>query len=604
MTRLSDLLRGAADRAPVGEASVSIREAHRRIRVQRGVRGVANGLAGAGAAALIVVGVINPTIAASSDGADSALAPVPADDGGMILSGNGAERDSYYSGYWGACGANLYEDIGDTTEALTLTVDPDGLLDLEGGTTVDIPTSLSATGDLEVRTTGPEAVLLYDGIVVARLGTVEAEQILDLASGDIVDSTLSFPLVNCFDGAALPAAEYELVVSQGFATVTIDPGPEPSPEPSWTPVPEPSVEPTPLPEPSPVPEPTLVPRPNPLPSVEDGSIGASSIAVVPEPEIMPVEPSPWDSREVTSAVTLTVAGDPVDDPFGAYIWSPPEKPTDFLTPALARELYQAGLVSGTWDMAPGTSRWIIPNYETASPVDSMRIAAPGGWYGCSWDGSTGLTFPTQSAILDLLDVSATFPSRINLSYGWVVDDNPEVHYSVTNTSEYSLPGFYGEPNHSLYLVKDGRVVAEAYPQNMNPYNGGFGYQTVTASTDTAAEYWGILSPGTTLTGDYLWRDVNGCWTDSGPRTVTAGVYTLMTMQSLYVDDSGGGYPILYAEDETVKGDGNTGVAEPGLAPEPVSTQTLVDPGIDPTYTYDSVELQVWTSLGSVTITTD
>ena len=262
----------------------------------------------------------------------------------------------------------------------------------------------------------------------------------------------------------------------------------------------------------------------------------TSDVVAPDPGIMPDEPPFWNDRVTSKPVTLTIAGDPVDDPFGAYIWTAPERPSDILTPAKARELYEAGLVAGQWDMAPGTSRWIVPNYETDSPLSSTRIATS-SWYGCSWDGSIGMTFPMQSADLDLLDISVSFPSRANVSYGWIVDGNPEIHFTVTNTSQYSLPGFYGEPSHQLYLVRDGRVVAEAYPQNMYPYTGDIVYATSSMEQATdASEYWGTLSPGVTLTGDYLWRDVNGCWTDSGSQPVKAGTYTLLTAQSIYVEN--------------------------------------------------------------------
>jgi len=597
MTRLSDLLRGAADRAPVGEASVSIERARRRVRIQRGARGVANGLAGAGAAALVFLGVVNPTLATSREMDDLALAPYPAqDDGGKHLGGGDeTATNAFYSGYWGSCGASLDEGPGDYSESLTLVIDSDGWLDLEGGATVDIPTNLTVTGDLEVRTTGPEAVLLYDGLVVARLDqdqvigipetdeteqAPDTEQILDLASGDVIDSTLAFPLVNCFDGAPLPAAKYELVASQGFSTVTEEP------------VPEPTVVPT--------PGPTTVPEPEPgtARTSTDAPIEVASDIVEPDPSVMPVEPPPWDYRETSTAVTLTVAGDPVDDPFGAYIWTAPDKPTDILTPAKARELYQAGLVTGTWDMTPGTSRWIVPNYETDPSYASTRSAAS-GWYGCGCNGSNSMTFPTQSAALDLLDVSATFPSRANISYGWIVDGNPEIHFTVTNTSEYSLPGFYGEPSRQLYLVRDGRVAAEAYPQNMYPYAGDIAYDTPSMEgAGDASEYWGTLSPGAALKGDYLWRDLNGCWTDSGPRPVTAGTYTLVAAQTIYIESPNGSDPILYREfDVDLTDDDGVMTIDPGINPG-------VEPTIDPYYTYDSVELQVWTSLGNVTITTN
>ncbi|MBN2176487.1 MAG: hypothetical protein JW722_02390 [Demequinaceae bacterium] len=583
MTRLSDLLRGAADRAPIGEASVSIQTAHRRVRIQRGVRGAANGLAGAGAAALVFVGIVNPAITAATGQDDVALAPVPAeDDGGRTL--GGPETDAYYNGGWGVCGSYVDTAPVDPDPSLSLTVDSGDLVDLEGGTVLDLPARLTATEDLTI-TFSLEAVILYEGMVVARLDAAEAEQILALASGDTADSSVSLPLVNCFDGAALPAAKYELVVSQAFSHTTDEPGPEPTMEP--TPVPEPTMEPTPVPEPEPSPS----------------SIGTTTDMMAPEP--MPVEPEIWwEARATAPSVTLSIAGDPVDDPFGDYIWSPPEKPDDILTPAKARELYEAGLVSGTWDMAPGTSRWIIPNYEEVSSLDSMRKTSS-GWYGCSWDGSTGVGFPTESAVLDLLDVSMTFPSRINLSYGWVVDGNPQVHITVTNTSEYSLPGFYGEPSRTLYLVKDGRVVAESWPQNIRPYSDDLVREHMAADSD---EYWGTLSPGADITGDYLWRDLNGCWTENGPRSVTSGTYTLVTSQSIYIDSSNGEYPVLYAEDDvTEAGDGQSEAPVPavdsGAREDTIEIDPVIAPDIEPDYLYDWVELQMWTSLGTVTITT-
>ena len=63
MTRLSDLLRGAADRAPVGDAAVSLSRTTRRVRTQRGVRGLGNGVAGMGAFALVIFGVVQPGLA-------------------------------------------------------------------------------------------------------------------------------------------------------------------------------------------------------------------------------------------------------------------------------------------------------------------------------------------------------------------------------------------------------------------------------------------------------------------------------------------------------------------------------------------------------------
>ena len=310
----------------------------------------------------------------------------------------------------------------------------------------------------------------------------------------------------------------------------------------------------------------------------------------------------WDFTVTSASVTVAVAGDPVNDPFAAYVWTPPAMPDNVLTPAEGRALYEAGVVSGPWDMAKGTSRWIIPNYDNVPTADSSRIAAQ-NWFGCSSDGSTGLTFPRQSAVLDLLNVSVTTPSRVNVSYGWVIDGNPEVKWTVTNTSDYSLPGFYGQPSQQLYLVKNGRVIAQAYPVNVDPTGGVLyamdsykGAATDTASPDVA-QYYGLLMAGTSLDADTLWRDVSGCWNGEKQAPVTAGTYTLLTMQSIYLQTTDFG---------------PTGIMPP--VPEPavsnaegvkVGAPSIVAPGGgDPSQTYDYVELQMWTSLGTVTITTN
>ena len=64
---------------------------------------------------------------------------------------------------------------------------------------------------------------------------------------------------------------------------------------------------------------------------------------------------------------------------------------------------------------------------------------------------------------------------MHLSYGWVVDGNPLVSVSAKNVSEWSLPGFYAGSSPRLVLVKDGRVVAEAYPVNPDQSGGGIAY---------------------------------------------------------------------------------------------------------------------------------
>lgn len=609
MTRLSDLLRGAADRAPIGEVSVSAARALRRVRVHRGVRGAANGLAGAGAAALIVVGIIHPSVDSTNAAYNRNLLNAPAaaqptdDQAGNLTAGR--EMMPIYDSGWGTCGSyplNSYPSGPGT--AITLSIGSDGWTDLEGASTLEVPVTRLATDAANVQTTGPDAAILYQGMLVGLLSNTDAEQILNLAAGDSADSTLEVPLVNCFDGSALPAGSYEIVVSQGFADVADEP------------VPEPSV--------SPIPEPTLVPEPAPEPSVgvgtgtaEPGSVGdsaAGSTASVVAP--MPVEPpATWDYRVTSTPVAFTIAGDVVDNPFGGYVntWVQPALPDNVLTPGEARDLYYQNIALEPWDMAPGTSRWIIPNYNNPTPAGAETLIATQqvGWFGCSYDGLTGLTFPTESANLDLLQVSVDVPSRVHLSYGWVVDGNPKVTYSVTNSSDYLLPGFYGEPNHQLYLVRDGRVIAEAYPVNTDPNNPVLYMNSVRGSATSeviapdVAEYYGILEPGASTSGDYLWRDVSGCWNGSEQGTVPAGTYTVLSLQSLYLQSD---VPMPMPMDTTIGkpeassgSSGASGVVAPGVAtPDPGTTDVIVDPSYP---TYDWLELQMWTSLGTVTITT-
>ncbi|GMA35260.1 hypothetical protein [Demequina litorisediminis] len=45
--------------------------------------------------------------------------------------------------------------------------------------------------------------------------------------------------------------------------------------------------------------------------------------------------------------------------------------------------------------------------------------------------------------MDLLDLEVTAPSSLSVSYGFVVDGNPEVTSRVTNVSAYDIVNFWG-----------------------------------------------------------------------------------------------------------------------------------------------------------------
>jgi hypothetical protein len=622
MTKLSDLLRGAADRAPVGKASVSVGRAARRVRVQRGVRGAGNGVAGLGVVALAVLGIVQPGSALSSAQRDSVeLAP-----GAAPVAGDGASKDSMVASdgrwmSWGTCGSFPLQDYGvGGTDAFSIAAEFDGAATPDGGATLDIPVTVTASRALDVTTTGPDAAVLWQGMVVAALTASQAEQALNLAQGDTTQATASLPLADCFTGAPLPASAYELVVSQAFVNAVAAPNPEPSP------LSEPTPTPTVAPEPAPTPQTTFPLNPN-----VGGSDPATGEGAPSDVTIMPVESQGWDYRITSDPMTFSVAGDPVDNPFADYYpqpWTPPAQPDDILTPAIARALFDAAATSAPWDMAKGSSRWILPSgygqIETFAPTTSDQ-----NYFGCSWDGVSGLHFPTRTADLGLLAESADVPARLSVSYGWVVDDNPKVTVSVTNTSSYSIPGFYGQPSSALYLVKDGRVVAQAYPVALDP-NAGMLMKESASTTDPAAQddpatYWGTLAPGASLSGSYLWRDVNGCSRQDGTVTsLSSGNYTLLAMQSMSLQQ----YPDSIAvsgvglAEQARMGDGATsvgsgtasgsdGVATSTPAPDAMTVDPVpVDPiMIDPMppitgqTQQDWLEMQVWSSLGTVTITT-
>jgi hypothetical protein len=243
-------------------------------------------------------------------------------------------------------------------------------------------------------------------------------------------------------------------------------------------------------------------------------------------------------------------------------------------------------------MAPGTSRVV----KTGDSKDTSDDAWTRSYYGCPTDGATA-TFPKESADLDWLAISASLPSAVHVSYGWVVDGNPQVSVSIKNTSKWSLPGFYQGSSPVLELVKDGKVAAEAYPVSLDRDGWGIAYAADDSAAGAASSYDanliyapagdGYLGAGDTLSGDYLWRDVNGCWDGTTQPDVKAGTYTVLTSQSIYV---GPQYAVMEdvapsAGSDSGASDGSGGADAPIAAPDES----------------DYVSFQVWTSLGSVTI---
>ena len=637
MVKLSDALRGAADRAPLDGVTISTHAAARRVSLHRGLRGTATGIVGATAIGVIALGVIGPNgISSKQQGVDDGsmtaaaeAAPSLQDSGAGLDSSAGSQNLASGTRLaFGLCGQQLETTIP------AMAVDNPVSLELEAPAQVDpggsIPATVNATilqhmrpgdenvepavGPRQVVTTAPSAYVTWDGITVA---SVPAESIYaygpadeqlpnpnaDLtvfagAPGESQSFAVDMPLNNCWDGAPLPAGKYELFVTQGFYESADASNATPEPVPSET------------------------------STAATRSGGPTTSA----DEILAADGTYY---EVNATTGFAITGDQVDDPFAQYLGEPQppvepsteptvDPPTDgpppvslpdgSLTPGVARQLYAAGLTNAPWDMAAGTQRWLLTNdslvlYDDAVPYDENAWAE--SYFGCAMEGQTNGRFPSRSAQLDLLDVGGEFPTRIGVSYGWVVDGNPTFALTARNVSDYTLNNFASPLNSQLYLLKDGVVVAEAY--GVNPaQNGG---AVMFSATDNAVlggiesrNMYKIVSPdayqvpalvpGASVDSTFLWRDINGCWQGERQATITPGVYTLVSSQYVPVGSSQ-----VYYEEQGIQP--QSGINEELVDPfggdsSAVAPNIAVDPAPAPGQ-FDSVDLQVWTSFGSITV---
>ncbi|WP_062318565.1 hypothetical protein [Demequina maris] len=605
--KLSDALRGAADRAPLDGLAVDARRAQRRVTTQRGLRTGSGGVLAGGMVVVLgfgVSGALGGSSASSGDdaGRDEAAA-VTEDSAGMAGEADGGAMADSSALAWGMCGEPLPDatDAGDDAIAtidayVSRTEVTDGVLTFGAG--------LASSIDATVETFGMSGVVLWDGIVV---GTVDASTPAGtVAEGDSYGDQLmsdaigiaerEVELTNCWDGAPLPASKYELVLTQELWDVRpLDEAGDDSDSDSGA---EPDAEPG-----------------------EETDAGIAADASI---------------RLVSEAMPFTVAGDPVDDPFADYLrvdepeptpTTPDDEPTiseptvneDALDADTARGLYRDGL-TGAWDMAPGTQRWIVSGDSSGDLATS--------WFGCAWEGDGG--FPTRSSEMGLLDVAVDTPPMIDVSYGWIVDGNPALESRVTNVSAWDLDGFWDAGSLQLALVRDGRVVAEAYP--VNPYQQGVVSIAESAvGTDGAEDSAIAIEPygygegglprGESIASELLWRDVSGCWSDAGQSAVEPGTYTLLAMHYLSV----GGGDVVYMDgaDETLLEEqeardrdlGGTLADDSPLLIEPDSTDdglpgggatggstgSAIAPAPDVYEVYDAVDFQVWTSLGTLTV---
>ncbi|WP_084128780.1 hypothetical protein [Demequina sp. NBRC 110055] len=648
--KLSDALRGAADTAPVDGVTVSTADASRKVARRRALRTGSNGVVAVGAVAILGVGLIGPSFASAGDEDRFAAGDMATEESAPAMGGDasgGAASGEAADGYAGGsmlaspwmCGADFSasDPAWEYGDASGVEFSVGSLEAADGG--YEIERTLTASRPVDL-VTGGDYVVTWDGIIVGSY--IEPDPVIygpadepSLPAGEVYErldpatefsslqSWQTITAVNCWDGAPLPAGDYEVHLAQTLAYPVVE-------------VDEPATDPAPSAEPSNVP--SAVPSDMPTEESE-----------VTDP---PVTDMPEIFRVAADPIALTIEGERVDDPFGAYLGTAepeplpeptgtiepdpvdpgepgtpveptepkpdplPTEPTDrfgskALTPDVARQMFESAATDDSWDMAAGSYRWIM-NDGTSGVYR---------YYGCAWGGGDGSTFPESTSTMELLDVDVTAPSSLSVSYGFVVDGNPEVAATVTNTSDYAITNFWAtQPQ--LYLVRDGRIVAEAYPQSIDRSGD---MVIMREEADMAADAVapdgaemliapapesGALAPDASVSGTYLWRDVTRC--DGGAGGVEAGTYTLLASTSLNVSD----YDAMYYEDGTVD---DSGLLTPQVEPLVPKSDALSgngssssmssagdEPAVLPAPALDVsesawIDLQRWTSLGTITV---
>ena len=590
-------------------------------------------------AAVIAFAAINPGMG-SADSSTANARPAPAQaEGGMALAPNvdaaGASQLA-----WGVCGTSPFNaEVPAVSDKFSLALGDIGA-EAKQGSTIDAPVTVHSPGDFigSYNWNAPQYMVLWNGTVVGTAQGSTTSQTTSTMGSLPHDRGTSRPREllgrhpppsRQLQAGGIPRLLPRVHATRAYdraVAVTVGVAVDPAPLP---------VDPAPLPvDPKPIPvDPTLAPvdpAPAPIeptaspdrPITTDGSAVAGGAVAGNTGVVGPAADGPAE-RAVSNTVKLVIAGDVPKDPFGAYL-SPAAPavvyPDDYLTPATARDEYTSRATTGTWDMAAGSQR-VVKTGDSLTQND--QNAWLNSYYGCSADGKSLPSFPAASADWSLLKVDATLPGSVGVSYGWVVDGNPVVKVSVKNVSSYTLPGFWGQPNTTMYLVKDGKVVASSYLAPTDPNSN-----SVTRSSD------GLLAPDASLSGTYLWRDVNGCWLGSQQATLKPGTYTVLMEQDISLNDStaGPGGPIAYVDGKRAVEGGVTGVGIAGggaaggsavdqgpvPAPAPAPAPATGPPTVAtaPSSAPDApnliapapgeagndwLSLQVWTSLGKVTV---
>ena len=407
-----------------------------------------------------------------------AAAPSPSSDG------SAPNVVDVLEAWWGTCGTNpLATYPAADAGPFALAATDDSSSPLNPGSHLDVALTLNSAAAVDVLTGGPDAAILFQGRVVGSVKSPTPSQVQSFSVGETTTEAVSVPLVLCDGVTPLGPGDYGLVVSQAY-------------------------------------DPHL-----------DGSAAAGLAAR----DIAP--------RVTAEVIPFTVAGDPATNPLLATAPpatgpGAPQYPENVMTPTMAHQILASSQSAGTWDMLAGTSRVVVPDFETSG------FARFGGGYApCRTSGLPQGTFPNRSFPLSLFSETVTLPPAITYRDGWIVDGSPLLGVTLVNTSGFYLPGLRGESTIQIYLVSGGTIVGAGYatdiaslaPRDVAAHPSFLVGDTVTSAYD-------LIAPGPIAQGRYVWQELHACSVSGGVSSLGSGTYTVLSARTFTLDPADPGAP--------------------------------------------------------------
>jgi hypothetical protein len=392
--------------------------------------------------------------------------PSPSTSNGQHPDGD-PNGPSLYDAWWGTCGTDPLAafPVG-PTDLFDLAVDLEPGLKVGMGVNLEGTATLTPLADSSVLTKGIDVLFLFDGRVVGSATSEDILQIQDFSEGLPVDIPLSTPITGCDGEGFLLPGDYTAVVSMGYTTDVDDPSDESGASPRVT------AEPVAF---------TIV-----------GDRSTNPLYQEPDPQ-------------------YPGSGTPMAPPY----------PDNALSIVDLVSTVEAAADDSTWDLEPGTWRWSTsPTYSTQSMSIDNR---------CWLYNSLIDHVPEETAELDIISLEGSVPREIDLRYGWLVDTAPLVTVKLTNTTGSYLPGFqpYYGYGMELYLVKDGRVVAQSHLVDTTPwweYEAQMSYLDTDVVADPA-DYYGLFAPHGVAFSRSVWVGVSPCRDTPNNIGFQSGTYT-------------------------------------------------------------------------------